>query len=122
MKYFMLTLLALVMLMPSRANSSDKKENKSKKVETIVFSVNMDCQGCVDGITKELTYTKGVKDLDISLEKKTVKIEYRTDKTTPELLKKAIVDLGYEVKEAGCKEANSPCSEEPHSHHQGQEH
>ncbi len=122
MKYFMLTLLALVMLMPSRANSGDKKENKAKKVETIVFSVNMDCQGCVDGITKELTFTKGVKNLDVSLENKTVKVEYRTDKTTPVLLKKAIVNLGYEVKEAGCEESQSPCSEELPSQHQEHEH
>ncbi len=122
MKYLMLSLLTLMMVMPANAGPEDKKEKKSKKVETVVFSVNMDCQGCVDGITKELSFTKGVKGLDISLEHKTVKVEYRNDKTTPVILKKAIVNLGYEVKEAGCTEAKSGCCEESQAQHKGHEH
>ena len=88
----------------------------------MVFSVNMDCQGCVDGITKELSFTKGVKDLDISLENKTVKIDFRADKTAPTTLKKAIEKLGYEVKEAGCKVAKSTCCEASPASDHCQEH
>lgn len=105
MKHLTITLLAVLLWMPVNVHSETDK--KAKKTETVVFIVNMDCQGCVDGLTKELTYTKGVKDLNISLEKKTVEIEYRTNKTTPDLLKKRITKLGYVVKLEGDK-ADTP--------------
>jgi copper chaperone CopZ len=52
---------------------------------------------CEERIENELTYTKGVKFVELDDETKVVTIEYRTDKTSPEKLRKAIAGVGYDA-------------------------
>ena len=47
-----------------------------KELKTVTFSVNMHCEKCVEKIMENISYEKGVKGLEISLEDKTVKIVY----------------------------------------------
>jgi copper chaperone CopZ len=88
-----LTLLALPVTL------AQKSEKPSKTPETVVFNVNMDCQHCVDKVTKQLTFEKGVKDLYVNLENQVVAIKFRPDKTSRETLKKSIEKLDYVVSE-----------------------
>ena len=67
------------------------------KTETVTFKVNMHCRNCVTKIQENIAFEKGVKDLKISLENKTVTITYNPSKTTPEVLEAAIRKLGYSV-------------------------
>ena len=97
MKQIMITLALVCMI--SLTAEAQKKQKKDKTPQTCTFSVNMDCEGCVDKITKQLAYEKGVKDLDISLEEFTVAVTYRPDKTDKKHLAESIKKLGYEVKE-----------------------
>ena len=71
----------------------------AKKVETVVFKVEMDCMGCAGKIEKNIPYEKGVKDLKVDFKNQKVSITYKTDKTTKLALKKAIEKLKFKVEE-----------------------
>ena len=57
----------------------------------------MHCHKCVEKLTENLSFLKGVKNVDISLEKKTVAITYNPSKTSDEALEKVIAKLGYKA-------------------------
>ena len=73
----------------------NKEKNKAKKSEEVTFVVNMSCENCKAKIERNISWEKGVKDLTVDLETKTVKIVYNPRKTTVEKLKAAIENLGY---------------------------
>ena len=70
-------------------------KDKSKEKEEITFLVSMTCEKCQQRIEDNISFEKGVTDLIVNLPQKTVTIEYRKDKTSPEKLKAAICKLGY---------------------------
>jgi len=71
------------------------QEKKSKEVSTVKFTTSIDCENCVNTIMKNVPFEKGVKDVSCDLDTKEVTVRYRSDKTRPELLKRAIEKLGY---------------------------
>jgi periplasmic mercuric ion binding protein len=75
-----------------------------KKSKSVVFEVDMDCQSCVNKIKNNISYEKGVMDLNVSLENKEVKIEFRTDKTSEGKLIEAFKKIGYTAKVKDQKE------------------
>ena len=72
---------------------------KTSSKKTVTFQVSMHCQSCATRIEKEVSFEKGVKNLEINLEEKTVKVTFDSIKTNVITLKKGIEKLGYEVKE-----------------------
>ena len=80
------------------------QEKKSKEVSTVRFSTSIDCENCVNTIMKNVPFEKGVKDVSCDLETKEVTVKYKSDKTSPELLKRAIEKLGYTAQEIPEKE------------------
>ena len=69
--------------------------------EKIVKTLNvegMSCIHCVKKVETALKDVKGVKSVNVSLENKTAEVTLKEDVDT-EVLKKAIEDAGYEVKE-----------------------
>ena len=98
----LITLLsALLMLSPAVENShpetvpSSVQVKKVKKTETVTFKVSMHCKNCVAKITDNISFLKGVEDLKVSLDQKTVTITYNPTKTDEATLQKAIEKLGY---------------------------
>ncbi len=86
---------ALLLLgLSSGVSAKDMKENKKAEV---TFLVSMTCENCQKRIKDNISFEKGVTALDVNLPQKTVTIEYRKDKTTPDKLKAAIRRLGYTV-------------------------
>lgn len=73
-------------------------EGKKNRNKTVTFEVSMHCQSCVNRIEKNISFEKGVKDLEISLPEKTVKITFDTLRNNTDKLKKSIEKLGYETK------------------------
>ena len=71
----------------------DKKVKKERK--TVTYHVSMHCKNCVAKITDNLSFVKGVEDLKVSLDEKTVTITYDPAKTNEATLQKAIEKLGY---------------------------
>ncbi len=89
--------LAIVIILMTTATFAQKQE--LKKIETVVFNVEMDCQGCVKKIEKNIPFEKGVKDLQIDFKNQKVTLKYKTKSTTKEALKQAIEKLQFKVTE-----------------------
>lgn len=70
-----------------------------KEYSKAVFSVSMHCENCVKKIQENIAFEKGVKALEVSLDRHTVYIEYDPEKTDVKTLASAIEKLGYEVRE-----------------------
>ena len=72
-------------------SATPKKETKK-----VVFHVDgLHCQNCVKKVKENISFEKGVKALEVDLEKKTVTITYDPAKTNEATLRKAIEKLGY---------------------------
>lgn len=80
------------------ASSIDAEAAKPKaKSETVVFTTNMHCEKCVKKVNENIAFEKGVKALDVNLEKQTIKVTYDASKTSKENLAAAIKKLGYKA-------------------------
>ena len=89
-------LLAVPATMSGRTSlPSSVQDKKVKKTVTVVYKVNMHCKSCVNKLTENLSFIKGVVDLKISLDNKTVAITYDPAKTNEAALVKAIEKCGY---------------------------
>ena len=69
--------------------------DKKKKNDTVCFLVDLHCHNCVSKVEKNISWEKGVKDLSVNLEEKTVTIEYDTKKSSVEALKASLEKLGF---------------------------
>jgi periplasmic mercuric ion binding protein len=79
-------------------NAQVQKVSKEKKVAEVTFNVNMHCESCQAKIERIIPFEKGVKDIKVDLEHKTVKVKYDPRKTNEEKLKKAFENLDYTCK------------------------
>lgn len=74
---------------------------KTPKTETTQYWVSLHCVTCQQKVMDNLAFEKGVKDIKIDLEKRTVDVTYNTKKTDAATILTAIERLGYEVKIMG---------------------
>lgn len=81
----------------SSFTQSYKASRKKAEIKEVIFNVQLHCENCVKKVQENIAFEKGVKDLKISLEDQTVTIKYDAAKTSEEVLKAAIVKLGYPV-------------------------
>lgn len=65
------------------------------KTETVTYVVNMSCENCVNRLTDNLSFLKGVEDFKISLKKKTITIKFDPTKVQEETFVEKIEKLGY---------------------------
>lgn len=97
--------------------AQQKKKPKKAKAEmgSVTFEVYLHCENCVAKVMDNISRAKGVKDLDVSLEKQTVAIKYDASKTSEDVLKAAIEKL-YPVR------GKVEPGKEPHEHHDHHHH
>ena len=101
-----LTAILSAMLLAAPAALADRRPDPSsvqdKKPDpvTVTFNVNMHCEQCVEKLTDRLSFLRGVEDLAISLDQKTVVITYNPAKTDEATLVKAIERCGYTAEKA----------------------
>jgi len=95
MKKITLLLCSLLIAVGTIGAQSDK----NKKEAEVTYSVNIHCDNCKKKIANSLPHEKGVKDLKVSVEEKTVWVKFDTAKTDKEKLRKAIEKLGFEATE-----------------------
>ena len=98
MKKTISILLLVIFAVGIQTVAAAKKANR----ETVVFSVPMDCQGCVNKIEKNIAFEKGVTGLDIDFENQEVSVTYNASKTNPELLRAAFEKIGKSVRVLTC--------------------
>ncbi|MBR5108541.1 MAG: heavy-metal-associated domain-containing protein [Bacteroidales bacterium] len=65
------------------------------KTETVTYEVNMHCQNCVNKLTDNLSFLKGVEDFKISLKEKTITIKFDPSKIEEKKFVETIEKLGY---------------------------
>ena len=101
MNKFFCILLSMSLLIGSMSKAYSHvhpKEEPKKSVELVVFDVSVHCQGCKAKIERSLAFEKGVKEVEASVEHRTVTVRYKTKKTNPDKLADAIRKLGYTVR------------------------
>ena len=77
-----------------------------KAEETITIKSVIACQGCVDRIEKDLPYrAKGIQSVKADVATSTIVVTYKTGKTTPNDIRKAITAIGYDADEMKADEA-----------------
>ena len=96
-KFLLLTLTLALGIFISTAVHADTKKNAT--IQEVTFVTSIDCKNCVKKVEAKLPYEKGVKDLKINLEDRTVWIKYDASKTDKQKLAAAIVKLGYSAEE-----------------------
>lgn len=102
MKTFKILIAAFAIMVGTSISSLTAKELKNNEAE-VTFKTSIDCGRCKAKIEKSIPFEKGVEDLDVNIEDKTVYIKYRTDKTDAKKLKKAIEKLGYKAEQISKK-------------------
>ena len=91
---YVLTTILMVFALSINLQAQTKKDQSKK---TVMFNVSMHCESCQRKIEKNIAYEKGVKDMAVKLEDKTVTIKFDTLKTNESKLIKAFNELGYEA-------------------------
>jgi len=99
MKRYLIIALTLLMIAGTAAFAQDKKQKKQANIQEVTFVTTIDCKNCVKKVEANLPYEKGIKDMKVNLDDRTVWIKYDADKTDKEKLAAAIVKLGYEAEE-----------------------
>lgn len=61
----------------------------------VVFATSIHCANCGKKVQENIAFEKGVKDLKVDVQSKTVTVTFNDSKTDTLKLKKAINKLGY---------------------------
>lgn len=99
MKRFLFLSLTLLLMAGTAAFAQDKKQKKSANIQEVTFVTSIDCKNCVKKVEANLPYEKGIKDMKVTLDDRTVWIKYDAGKTDKEKLAAALNKLGYEAEE-----------------------
>lgn len=85
-------------MMSVEASEVNQVFKKSKKeIKEVVFYVHLHCKSCVKKIEENISFEKGVKGLEVSMEKNSITIKYDSSKTSDAALKAALEKLGFKV-------------------------
>lgn len=98
MKRF-LTIALTLLISAAFAADSNADNKKNSNIKEVTFVTTIDCKNCVKKVEANLPYEKGIKDMKVTLDDKTVWIKYDADKTDKKKLAEAIEKLGYEAHE-----------------------
>lgn len=86
-----------VMSAMTQRSALESQDKAKKNVKDVIFATNMHCENCAKKLRENLAFAKGVKSLDISLEKQRIYISYDPSKTNEETLAGIIKKLGYKA-------------------------
>ncbi len=65
------------------------------ETRVVTLNSNISCDRCAKTIKENIRFEKGVKKIEVDIEKKTVKITYEGKKNKAENLMEAVSKLGY---------------------------
>ncbi|HLN53736.1 MAG TPA: heavy metal-associated domain-containing protein [Lentimicrobium sp.] len=74
-----------------------KVSAQNAKNEVIDIKVSSQCSMCKETIERTLAFEKGVVKANVDLETDVVKVTYKTGKTSPDAIRKAISLAGYDA-------------------------
>lgn len=88
------TLLTMALIVSSAVFSQ-----KANKTETISIKTSSQCDMCKLTLEKAMAYEKGVKKSNLDVPTSVLTVEYNPSNTTPEKIKKAVTETGYDADE-----------------------
>ncbi len=88
------TILALIFIFAISLQSFAQKQSNIEQVNIKTSAV---CKKCKEKIESNLSFEKGVKNVELNIETKIVTVKYNPDKTDPDNIRKAISKLGYDA-------------------------
>ena len=94
MKKILFTLF-LVLASVTAVSAQSAKQKTKAETETVTYVVNMHCENCVNKLTDNLSFIKGVEDFKISLAKKTISLKFDPSKVEEKTFVETIEKLGY---------------------------
>ncbi len=68
-----------------------------KQMQSIIIQTSAQCEMCKETIEKALAYEKGVVSFELNMETKKVSLKYKSKKTSPEKIRKALSEIGYDA-------------------------
>ncbi|OJJ23139.1 MerP protein [marine bacterium AO1-C] len=94
-KLFLLGMLCLI----GFSFQAQAQKKKNKKVATIEIKTSSQCEMCKERIEKAMAYEKGIKSAVLNVESKILTVTYKTRKTNPDKIRKAVSKVGYDADE-----------------------
>jgi periplasmic mercuric ion binding protein len=76
----------------------------AQKSQTVVFQTSAQCGMCKDRIEEVMNFVPGVQYAELNLEDMSLKIKYKTKKTTADELRKHVAAIGYTADDVEPKE------------------
>ncbi len=110
-KIILMCLVALVGI--GYAEAQQPKKGGKKATTTTVFMTDIDCAGCAKKVNDTIPYEKGVKDVQVDVDAKTVTVTFDPTKTNDETLVKAFSKVKINAQPQG--ECAGKCCEN-HDH------
>lgn len=104
-------LMCLVALFTVGAVSAQKPQKGGKQTTTTVFVTDIDCAGCAKKVNDTIPYEKGVKEVQVDVDAKTVTVTFDPTKTYNETLVKAFAKIKIQA------EPKDACTEGCCGHH-----
>lgn len=95
MKRFLIAAMAFLCCTGICFASSKAPKAPKQPDREVVYQTNLHCKSCAAKIQDNIAFEKGVKDLEIQVDEKTVRVVYNPAKTDSQKLAEAIRDLGY---------------------------
>jgi len=68
-----------------------------KKIDEIKIKTSAQCEMCKTRIETAMAYEKGIVKSDLNVESKVLTVSYKTEKTSPAKIRKALNELGYDA-------------------------
>lgn len=91
-----ITLLVALVAVAGVAVAAPKAKTE-KKVATVVFTTDLDCEHCAKKVLNTIPYEKGIKDVQTDVKTKTVTVKFDEAKNSIESLKKAFESIKVKV-------------------------
>jgi copper chaperone CopZ len=79
------------------AFSQDNQKELKKGEAEIKIKTSAQCEECKERIEKNMAFEKGVKAVNLNLEDKVLTVTYKSNKTTPQKLREALSEIGYDA-------------------------
>lgn len=91
-------IIILLMLVTLSTVSTAQTKTKEITVQTKIYCDHCkECSTCQPHIEHELNFTKGVVSFSVNVESQTIKVVYNPKKASPQDIRKAIANCGYDA-------------------------
>ena len=105
-------ILTVFLCMLMSISMATAKTPKKKQVVTKTYVTDIRCENCVNKIKKNVDKLgKGVKDVQVNLEKKEVNVTYDASKTNDANIIKGFSDMKVQAQVKGCSAQHSKCGD-----------